>query len=420
MKKTFKIIAFIIVIVFLFTMSASAQDKTIEWDYGYDDSYRETYVYGGELKLGKNKIVPVDEVKWYDFDGFYCVYYEFDVEKSGYYGIEIFNDYTLFAPDISQDIRDGIVYGEKDCMYLDNGSYCVYLEEGDCIFGIEFVILDPDYFDGDYSGELNIEFIGEEIIDIQIDDEYLEDIILGYHIASEYDENDTTEFYVSGKIIFNNGKECEFSNIIEAEYPDDIAPGENKITFDLWDSKKEYTVQIKTVDDYIESIEIGNLEEVAVVTQTFIPDYAYPPDYYIELIINKPDGTKITDNEVYYYYDIDLKGDKQLSIWFDYIQDDDGEWYFIAYAGNKELLREPCKIIPASFENNCFIFIEKAADCILFMRSDFSWYMSDAFGILSGLSITERFESFSDAFAAIRDCCSEIYELIEMFYNYAR
>lgn len=421
MKRTLKITTLFIVIISMFTLSAYAQEKTIEWDFYNDGTYIFTYNYGGELKLGNNKIEPVNESKWYDFDNYldYYVYYEFDVEKSGYYSIEILNDYTFLSPNISQDIRDGVVYGDEDYMYLDTDSYCVYLEEGNCVFGIDFLIFEP-YAEEDYSGELNLEYIGKEIIDIQIDDEYLEDIILGYHIATEYDENNTTDFFAGGKIIFDSGKECEFSKIIEAKYSDDIAQGENKITFDLWDFKKEYTVQIKTVDDYIESIEIGNIEEVAVVTQTFIPDYAYPTDCYIELTLTQPDGTKITDNEVYYYYDIDLKGDKTLTIWFEYLQGDDGKWYFIAYAGDKELLREPCKTVPASFSENYILLIDRVTMNTLVMFEEFSWYMSDAFGILSGLSIAERFESFSDAFASIGDYYSEIYKLTELFINNVR
>lgn len=423
MKRTLKTIALILALVSLFALSASAKDKTIEWDYSYDDSYRETYVYGGELKLGNNKIEPISKVNRFDFDTFHRdrVYYEFDVEKSGYYSIEILGDlyYTHYLPNISQDIRNGVVYGEKEYLLLDDYCYGVYLEEGDCIFGVDFFIYEPYFLDGDYSGELSMEFIAEEITDIQIDDEYLEDMILGYHIATEYDENNTTDIVAGGKVVFDNGKEYEFYQIVDVEYSDDIAPGENKITFVLDDFKKEYTVQIKTVDDYIESIEIKNLEEVAVVTQTFIPDYAYSSDFYLDLVVNKPDGTKITEEEVYYFYDIELKGDKSLTIWFEYLQGDDGKWYFIAYAGDKELLREPCKTVSASFEDNYLIFIEKVADCTLFMLSDFSWYMSDAFGILSGLSITERFESFSDAFTSIGDCYSEIYNLTEKFIDYA-
>lgn len=417
MKKALKTLALIMLTVFLFTLVASAQGKTIEWDYEY--GYREIYNYGGELKLGSNSISPVGKPDWFDLSGFRLdyVYYDFDVEKTGYYNILIDSDFA-YVPSVSQDIRDGVVYGENERFNLDDEGFSVYLEEGECIFGIDFFVY--EFSDEDYIGELNIEFIAEEITDIQIEDEYLEDIILGYHIDPEYDENNVFRIPAKGKVIFNNGKEREFYQDLEAEYSDDIAPGENKINFVLNDFKKEYTVQIKTVDDYIEKIEIGNPEEVAVITQTFIPDYAYSPDCYIELIITKPDGTKITENEVYNYYDIDLKGDKQLEIWFDYYRNDDGKWYFTAESCEKEYLSIPCEIIPASFENNCFIFIEKVVDCILFMRSDFSWYMSDAIGILSGLSITERFESFLDAFASIGDCCSEIYKLTEMFYNYVR
>ena len=422
MKKALKITALIIAIISMFTLIASAQDKTIEWNYGYE--YSETYSYGGKLKIGNNKVAPVSKPKWYETGDFRSeyVYYEFDVEKSGYYSIDILGDlyYTHYMPAVSQDIRDGVVYGEKESLFLDEYRYSVYLEEGDCIFGIDFFIYEPYFPDGDYSGELNIEFIAEKITDIQIDDEYLEDIIFGYHINPEYDENNTTYIPAKGKIIFENGKEYGFNQYLDIEYPDDIAPGESKITFVIDDFKKEYTVLIKTVDDYIESIEIDNIEEVAVVTQTFLPDVAYSPDVYYDLIVTKPDGTKITEEDVYYIYDIQLKGEKSLTIWFDHIQEDDGKWYFVAEAGYKEYLKVPCKSVPATFDQNCILFIEKVAEYTFVMLDEFSVYISDAFKLFSGLSITERFESFSDAFASIDNCYSEIYNLTEMFINHVK
>ncbi len=422
MKKALKVTALIIAIISMFTLIASAQDKTIEWNYGYE--YSETYSYGGELKIGNNKVAPVSKPKWYETGDFRSeyVYYEFDVEKSGYYSIDILGDlyYTHYMPAVSQDIRDGVVYGEKEYLFLDDYRYSVYLEEGDCIFGIDFFIYEPAFPDGDYSGELNIEFIAEKITDVQIDDDYLEDIIFGYHIDPEYDENNTTYIPAKGRIVFENGKEYEFNQYLDIEYPDDIAPGESKITFVIDDFKKEYTVLIKTVDDYIENIEIDNIEEVAVVTQTFLPDVAYSPDVYYNLIVTKPDGTKITEEDVYYIYDIQLKGEKSLTIWFDHIQDDDGKWYFVAEAGYKEYLKVPCKSVPASFEQNYILFIGKVAEYTFVMIDEFSMYISDAFGLLSGLSIAERSESFSDAFASIGNCYSEIYNLTEMFVDYVK
>ena len=417
MKKGLKITALIIAIISMFTLIASAQDKTIEWNYGYE--YSETYSYGGELKIGNNKVSPVSKPKWYETGDFRSeyVYYEFDVEKSGYYSIDILGDlyYTHYMPAVSQDIRDGVVYGEKEYLFLDDYRYSVYLEEGDCIFGIDFFIYEPYFPDGDYSGELNIEFIAEKITDIQIDDEYLEDIIFGLHIDPEYDENNTTYIPAKGKIIFDNGKEYDFNQHLNIEYPDDIAPGESQITFVIDDFKKEYTVQIKTVDDYIESIEIGNIEEVAVVTQTFLPDVAYSTDVYYDLIVTKPDGTKITEEEVYYIYDIQLKGEKSLTIWFDHIQEDDGKWYFVAEAGYKEYLKVPCKSVPASFEQNYILFIEKVAEYTFVMLDDFSCYILNAVDIFSGLTATERFESFFDAFTSIKDYYVEIFNLAKLF-----
>ena len=115
MKKTLKITVFVIMLVSLFTLSAFAQEKTIEWDLGYEDSERETFFYGGELKAGNNKVSSVNKPDKYNyiFDED-LVYYEFDVEQSGYYNIEFLSENFNGTSYISQDIRNGVVYGDKE------------------------------------------------------------------------------------------------------------------------------------------------------------------------------------------------------------------------------------------------------------------------------------------------------------------
>lgn len=422
MKKTLKITAFIILIVSLFSLSGYAQEKTIEWDSGYD--YTETYSYGGELKLGNNKITPVNQPNRFDSNDFFydSVYYEFNVEKSGYYSIDILGDLyaTHYMPAVSQDIRDGVVYGEKNYLYLDDSCYSVYLEEGNCVFGVDYFIYEPAFRpDDDYGSELKIAFVAEEITDVQIEEEYLEDIIFDCHIYPEYDENNTSRIPAKGKVVFSNGKEYEFDQYIDIKYSDDIAPGENKISVVVQNFTKEYTVQIKTVDDYIKNIEIGNPEEVAVVTKTFIPDVIYTPDEYIDLILTKPDGTKITE-EVYYFYDIELKGDKVLTVWCDYYQKDDGKWYLVVEAAGKEYLSIPCESVPASLLSNCALYYEGIVEYTVFMLEETSAYFTDAFDLFSGMSMNERAECFSDAFAVIKDYYSEIRNLTELFMDFAR
>ena len=412
MKKALKTSAFIILIISLFALNASAQSKTIEWDYGYEDSERETYTYGGELKLGNNKI-STDA----DRSDFVRTYYEFDVEQSGYYNIEqvSYDDCTAY---ISQDIRNGVVYGDKEYFVFDNDGFKVYLEEGKCIFGVCFYDFDLSIFDYTYECELNIELIASEITDLQIEDEYLEDIILGYHIGTEYDENNTGGIYAEGKIIFDNGKELEFSEWIGVKYPENIAKGENVITFVLPNYKKSYTVQIKTVDDYIKYIEIGNAEDVAFVKETFMPDVVYSIDpEYFELILTMPDGSKKTEL-VEYYYDIELKGDRLLTVWCDYYQKEDGKWYLTVSVGNDEYLRIPCETVPASFSENYIVYWESVAEYTFSMLDETSSWFSNAFDILSELSFKERTEYISNGFTAISNYYSGIYNLTEMFIGY--
>ena len=415
MKRALKSIVLIAMLLSLFAVSVSAQDKTIQWDNGYDI---ETYNYGGELKLGNNTISPVGKSDFFDFASFRLdnVYYEFDVEKSGYYSIETVGELYV-APLVSQDIRNGVVCSEEETMFYDYDGFMVYLEEGECVFGVNFMIYGLIYPDDIYDAELNIDFVAEEITDIKVEEDYLEDIILGYHIATEYDENNTSSIPAKGKIVFNNGKEFEFDQYVSVEYPDNMALGKNKISFVFPNFKKDYTVEIKTVNDFIKSVEIGNPEEAATVKQLFLPDVIYSPDVYIELIMTKPDGTKITE-EVYGSYDLELKGDKYLTIWCNHYQKDDGNWYLTVEVGNEEYLSVPCDATPSSFTENYILYTNYVTESMLNIFANFSWYMFDEVNVFSGLSIKERAESFVDAFISVGENCSEIYNLNKLFLDY--
>ena len=415
MKKTLKILLLIAAIISLFAVSAYAQSDTIQWDDGYEI---ETYTYGGELALGKNQIAPVSDNSWLDSSAFSFnnVYYEFEVQKSGYYRIETVGELYI-TPFVSQDIRDGVVYGEEETIFYDYDGFNVYLEEGECVFGANFIIYGWFYSDDTYVCELNIEYIAEEITDIEIEEDYLEDIILGYHIATEYDENNTGSLPAKGKIIFSDGTELEFDQYLSVEYPENIAPGENKISFVVPNFKKEYTVQIKTISDYIKSIEIGNPEEAAVVKQLFLSEVIYAPDIYIELILTKPDGTKITE-EIYNSYDIELKGDKYITVWYNHYLKDDGIWYLTVEVGNEEYLSIPCEATPASFGENFILYTNYASQSTLSIFANFSWYMYDALNAFSGLTLKERAQSFSDAFISVGENISEIFNLTKAFVGY--
>lgn len=415
MKKTLKISVLFLMIITLFALSASAQDDVILWDNGYET---EEYNYGGELKLGNNKIRPVGESGWFDSASFRFdnVYYEFDVKKSGYYSIEAMGDLYVM-PFVSQDITDGVVYDETEMMLCDYEEYMVYLEEGECIFGVNFMIYGWIYQDDSYIIDLNIDYIAEEIADITVEDEYLEDIILGYHIATEYDEGNISGIPAKGKIIFSNGTETEFDQYVSVEYPDDISAGETEIAFVFPNFKKNYTVNITTFEEYISDVEIANPEDVTVVEQAFLPDVIYSPDVYCELVITKPDGSKKTE-EIYGSYDFELKGDKYLTVWCDHYQKDDGKWYFIVEVGNKEYLSVPCETVPASFKTNYILYVNGITEYTLIMYEEFLWYLSDAVRISSGLSIKERGECVADAFSAIRENFGEMKNLTELFIDY--
>lgn len=418
MKKLVKTAALAVLMISLLGIGAFAQNKTIEWDFSEDVFLRETFSYGGELEVGSNEVTPLTEIEKVIFGDYYSdnVYYEFDVPESGYYDFETVSDayYTVY---ISQDIRDGIVYGDTECLTVEDDGVKVYLEEGECKVGLVFYFYDWNGLGDIYNSELNIEFFGSEITDFQIEEEYLEDLILGCHIGSESDENNTAYIFAEGKLVFDSGRECDFYGYLDIEYSDDIAPGENTVTVVLSDYRKDYTVQIKTVDDYIKDIEVGNIGDMTVVRQSFIPEVVFTPDTeYTELIITYPDGTKKTEI-AYDGYSIELKGDKYLWITYDYVQHEDGKWYFTVAAMDKEYVSVPCETVEASFDENCGLYFNYVLEYAIGMTGEVSWYLSDAFDMLSGLSAGERMECVSAAFSEIGEYYAEVYELTGMFMS---
>lgn len=414
MKKIVKIAFFTVLLVSLLGIGAFAQEKTIEWDYGGEDSFTETYNYGGELQVGDNKVSPLTDAYKIIFSDYYSenVYYEFDVEKSGYYDFETVSD-SYYGIYISQDIKDGVAYGDAEYLTLEGNGYKVYLEEGECVVGLIFYFYDWNGLGDIYNSELNIEFIGSEITDLQIADEYLDNIILGYHIATEYDEENICSILAEGKLVFDSGKEYEFFEYLDVRYSDDIAPGENTVTFVLPNYEKEYAVKIKTVDDYIKDVEVGNIEEAAVVKETFMPGIVFHPDEYIDVIITLPDGTKKDDD-----YIVELNDDNYIWVTYDYIQKDDGKWYFVVSAADKEYICEPCKTVTASFDENFGLYWSSVLEYAVVMIGETSWYLTDALHMFSGLSVGERMENISIVFSELEEYYTEVYNLTELFMNF--
>lgn len=422
MKKTLKTVISLVLAAALtfslFSVGAFAQDKSIVWDYG-EDVVKDTYYYGGELMLGENKVSPLADADEIEFDFVYTdlVYYEFEVEQSGYYNIV--TDYNYYFC-ISQDIRDGVAYGDEEYISFteDYDVYMCYLTEGDCVFGLCFALYNWDSNDEIYNSSLAIEFVGESITDMQIEEEYLEDIILGYHIASEYDEDNTSYLPVKGKVTFDSEKEVEISNYLKAEYDGNIAPGEAEIIFSLLNYKKDFTAQIKTVEDFVKSIEINNINEINKVKETFLPDYAvYPDAEDVELTITFADGTKKTET-VDYGYEIELKGDKYIYIWCDYVQKEDGKHYFTVEVADKEYLSIPCETEPSSFDENMLLLWEGIMEHAFLMIDFVSMYLGYAFDLTTDVSIEDRLAAISSAFERVGRYFENVSEFVELFGNY--
>ena len=278
--------------------------------------------YKGTLKLGNNHV---------DFeDGTDTYYVTFSVEKPGYYHFkcdreDLYRFGWIFVPEDSLNGNISDFYKAAFSFY-DNGQFD-YFEAGEHTLLISRT-------EGIDSLNIDIEYLGEEITDIQIEQEDLDNVILGYNEIALLDDgklfylpHDMTEVeegkYGNSfrtKIIFSSGKVHDMGNVGLGYHVKGgkLKEGKNTVTFSLAESfgfDKEFEITAHSPTEYIKDIEVSNLDEfktVKINEEGFV--YNIPENF--DITVTYADGSKETFNSETWDGFIELDNGKKLYVTF--------------------------------------------------------------------------------------------------------
>ncbi len=357
-KKTFKAIiaAALAVIMLIPCLSASAANNTLVWDfYGYED----VYDYAGEMNVGTTKI-PDDASDY--------IWYSFDVQNEGFYYIHYnYSDMDVWFG-IPESFEGLSAYNEKECIYHpskggDGAIY--YLETGKTIVGFDM------FFIGE-TAAFETEYLGAEITEIK--PQY--DLIYNYDVYEyEYMGENICEFDANFDITFSEGKTINHY-YLEGTSEKEIIKGENTFKTEIYDKEYEFTSNVYYITDYVEGVEISNVE-----------DYLYVSEHYRGIDYNFPEyetiKVKFKDGSTYTVYindsgAITLPNGREVGFGFDFTETDIGNYYLDVYVGGDCIASYKCEVTKASLEDNIDIMTQVSRNHL----SQAAYYLSRAFEIM--------------------------------------
>ena len=275
MKKTFRAILtalFIAILSLGIASAAFAANGDIEWHKSYDEGYFDTYVYGGKaVEEGTAEIVN---------NGNNRVYFDFNVEKSGFYLFDTAEDSLVEFPETFKDnkAKDSI-----SSLYVgENRERLYYLEKGKTVMGVYFFNIPSD--------TVTVEYFGENVADFTINQEKFDCKIMDSDILEDSDE-----FYTEtdSVITFTSGKTLDCTNMgYLAECNGKPKLGKNNATIKFGGAEKDIEYTVYCVEDLVESAEISNPHKY---TKIKTDDKGNDVYNYVDgeiLTVNFKDGTK--------------------------------------------------------------------------------------------------------------------------------
>lgn len=278
--------------------------------------------FKGNLKLGNNHV---------DFDDGADTYYvNFTAEKAGYYLFicdrkDIQSFAWIFVPENSENGEIKDFYRAQ--LNSDNNGQLYYLDPGEHTL---LVSRTPDIV----SSDISVEYFGEEITDFHIEQEDLDNVILGYNEVRRIDNerllftaHDMTELEEGRygncfrtKIFFSSGKVYDMGKTGLGYRVKDgkLKEGKNTVTFmfaDFLGFDKEFEITAHYPTDYVKDIKVSNLDEfktVKINEEGFV--YEKPENF--DVTVTFADGTKETFDGVTWDRFIKLDNGKELFVTF--------------------------------------------------------------------------------------------------------
>ena len=394
-------IAFIMVFIMAFgTTPAFAAEigDTVKW-YNEDGTIRNEFVL--------TDIIDIDDTINIDSESGTRRYsYILNAEKAGYYAvIETGYPHVTVAADYENGSAHG-GYGYFDTLICnDTSNYpdalIVYLEADEVFFTA--YVYDME------SATISFEFLGEEITNVDYEQECLEDLIIGCEVA----EDDTCfqmQHFSTVDITFSSGKKVSdiFTDRV-FRYDAPLKEGENTGYMEVLNHKEPITFTAYPVSKYIESMEITNIEKVLDVRTNYRNEYVYPAVYKETVTVNFTDGTSI---EVQPSPDINVGMDfingHHYNLITHYDKTDDGIVFELGFGkhlfdeGTPILYSAPCKVSELSFSENLKVLSEM-------ISWEYEWVISDSnVGTIFNIN-------FRELYYALKHTAEHISEFIDYY-----
>lgn len=402
MKKTIRTItaALLIAIIALGTsLSAfAATASSIVW-VDTDSDYSRRFVYGGHsLETGRTEIRNNNA----DDD---LVYFDFKVEKEGYYYIDAENNSWVMIPEVAgsgkvYDYRDSEAVGEDE-------ERLFWLDEGKTVIGINFY--------GNNSDDIAIMFCGEEVEDYTVEEASLQNYIIGYHIWDCDCEFCTKYFWVNTDtvITFSSGITLEIEDY--CFYGTCTTPhteGTGKATLDFMGKKKEVEFTAYYIDSIVESVEMTNVEDY-LDAEVGYDGWYYTKEVFDEtLTVHFKDGTSYTAIMEDYYCDIELPGGNTVGAWvgkdWEEGSDETEEVYFAIYVAGKVFEKRSYNTERKPLGENLIMLYEDNQRTLKWAKQDFGYMLenlaTDPEAAMNGLywSVDEFVQAFRNVFTFIK------------------
>lgn len=362
MKKILSVILSALILACPLCSLAAEAAQTLDWYFCFDDEYCEPWYYSpqGEVVLGENEITFAEDE--------YCVYYTFNAENSGYYYVECLDDEIewLAFPEI---IRNGDAYRVATCDYItDEENKIVFkLNAGETVLGIDF----NGFADTDETCSVTIEYLGDSITDLTVDDGALDNLII------DVDLHSTDISYISSDVdvVFSGGKTMTFVDKYIPVNAEDFewVKGANDATLYFIGYEKDVIVNACEITDIFTDVEFVNLEDYKNVNTSYNDSY-FEDIYGAELVFTLADGTKL-EVEVDYFHRLELNGrEYYIYTYYEYNSPEDVD--IIVSVSGIRLATYECNVTKTTLaENTKYLFEdigENIKDSMYYSRLGFS------------------------------------------------
>lgn len=403
MKKTLKtIIATVLALTIAFCSIpafAFQYGEKVEW-IDERHTYADLYAYSGEMSDGT----------------FYYEAYErancckLNLENEGFY-LFSYDPEKVTEIEISSLINDGCPQGWADVLYsVDEGKALAYITGEEAYFGFEVA-------EGVPGAEISATYYESDISDIEFEDGVFDELIFAADFRLTEKDN-VVEMTLDAEITFENGEVFTVERgdfIIEAD--EAIGRGRYDVTVNYCGYGENAELDVRLVTDYIEKVEIENIEDYLYVTEYYngewISGFASEAFENEKVTITFCDGTKHVIEEHYVYDYYGLPNGRFYEMWF-LVEESGGEFTFVFEIAGQVLVAEKCEYKKAPFCQNAkqlLSYVELQTGWIIY------WFKETVNNVMTGRESAFSLITFF-SHEGVRSSLGYIFEAMSAFRDY--